>query len=141
REPGGDRGRTRRRRFPRAGALRVRARAARAARGAAAGVGRAGVHPKTRSAPRLAREPAGRSARRGARLRGVRLLLQLAVDAVAGVRQRVQPLEADRLAAVLADPEVGGILVEPPKRFLDAVEVASLLAGEEQHLLALHRVR
>src|SRR5262249_11200965 len=54
-----------------------------------------------------AARPGGRAARRSARRRlgGVALDLAGAVDAVAGVGHRVEPLLADRLAAALAAAE------------------------------------
>ena len=40
----------------------------------------------------------------------------------------------------MAEAELVGLLVEAAQRFFDAIEVAAFLAGEEQHLLALHGV-
>jgi len=68
------------------------------------------------------------------------LFLHLAVDAVPGMRERVEPLESHRSAAGVAAPKLLGIVVEPPERFLDAVEIASFLGCEEGSLLALHRL-
>ncbi len=57
-----------------------------------------------------------------------------------GVGQGIEAVEVDEVAAGVAEAEGLGLLVEPAQRFLDAVEVASLLAGEEEHLLPLHGV-
>ncbi len=57
------------------------------------------------------------------------------------MRQRVEPLVVDQFAAAVAQPEALRLLVQPPQRLFHTVQVAALLAREEQHLLALHRVR
>src|SRR5215213_4575764 len=67
-------------------------------------------------------------------------LALLARDAVARVRQRVEPLEGNVFAAVVALPEGLGRLVQPPERLVDVPEEAPFLAGEEERLLALHGV-
>src|SRR5690606_8087901 len=56
------------------------------------------------------------------------------------VGERVQALEGDLLVAAVADPELLRLVVEPAQRVLDAVEVAALLAGEQERLLPLHGV-
>ena len=80
----------------------------------------------------------------GRGLRGVGflllLLVALAVDAGVGVGPGVEAIEADEVAAGVAEAEILGLLVEPAECFLDAVEVAAFLAGEKQHLLPLHGV-
>src|SRR5437879_4819479 len=68
------------------------------------------------------------------------LFLLLAGDAQAGVRQRVEALEADLPAAVLAPAEVVGGAIQPAERLVQVPEVAALLRGEEELLLPLHRV-
>src|SRR5881296_3654808 len=67
-------------------------------------------------------------------------LLRLALDAQPRVRQRVQPVEADVLAALLALAEFLGGLVEPAQRLVHVPEVAAFLRREQELLLALHRV-
>src|SRR3954470_13534909 len=64
----------------------------------------------------------------------------LALDAVPGVRQRVETLEADVPAAIVALPELLRVAIEPAQCFVDVPEETSFLAGEEKRLLALHRV-
>src|SRR5688500_4891254 len=68
-------------------------------------------------------------------------LALLARNAVASVRQRVEPLEGDLLAAAVAAAEGLGGAVQPAQRLVDVPEEAPLLAREEERLLALHRVR
>src|ERR1039458_3374265 len=77
--------------------------------------------------------------------RGFGLLLAiffalLALDAEAGVRQRVETLEPDLAAALVTPSERLGRAVEAAQRFVDVPEEASLLAREEKRLLALHGV-
>src|SRR4051812_17330058 len=64
----------------------------------------------------------------------------LALDAVSSVRQRVETLERDLLSTVVALAELLGISVEAAQRFIDMPEEPSLLAREQERLLALHRV-
>src|SRR5690606_19593511 len=52
----------------------------------------------------------------------------------------IETLEWDRPLAAVADTEGIWIVVQAAKCLLDAVEVAPLLAGEEESLLALHRI-
>src|SRR5688572_17795034 len=68
------------------------------------------------------------------------LFLLLAGDAQAGVGQRVEPLEPDLLAAVVAVAELVGAAVQPPERLVHMPEIPPLLRGEEKLLLALHGV-
>src|SRR5688572_20247387 len=68
-------------------------------------------------------------------------LALLAVDAIPRVRQRVETLVGDVLAAVVALAESLRRLVEPPQRLIDVPEETAFLAREEERLLALHRVR
>src|SRR5688500_12664859 len=68
------------------------------------------------------------------------LLLLLAGDAEPRVRQRIEPLEVDLLAALMAVTELLGRRVEAPERLVDVPEVAALLRGEQELLLALHGV-
>src|SRR3954462_1017047 len=65
----------------------------------------------------------------------------LALDAVSGVRQRVETLECDLLSAVMALAKLFRRPVKTAKGFVDMPEETSLLAGEKECLLALHRVR
>src|SRR4029077_5311775 len=64
----------------------------------------------------------------------------LALDAIPGVRKRVETLEADLPAAVVALAELLGIAIEPSKRFVDVPEETTFLAREQKRLLALHCV-
>ena len=64
----------------------------------------------------------------------------LAFDAIPGVRQRVETLEADVLSAVVALAELFRISIKPTQRFIDVPEEPSFLAGEEERLLSLHGV-
>src|SRR3989442_13283566 len=66
--------------------------------------------------------------------------LGLALDAQPRVGQRIEPLEPDLLAALLAFPELLGSLVQPPQRLVYVPQVAALLGGEQERLLALHGV-
>src|SRR5437764_12778436 len=67
-------------------------------------------------------------------------LALLAVDAVAGMRQRVETLERDLLAAVVALAEGLRRSIEAAPRSVDCPEESTLLAGEQERLLALHRI-
>src|SRR2546427_10698973 len=68
------------------------------------------------------------------------LFLRLALNAQAGVRQRVESIEADFLAALLALPELVRILVQAPQRLVHVPQVAALLRSEQERLFALHRI-
>src|SRR6476619_3478032 len=68
-------------------------------------------------------------------------LALLALDAVARVRQRIQPLERDVVAAIVALAERLRRPVQPAQRLVDVPEEAPFLAREEERLLPLHRVR
>src|SRR6266511_6341147 len=65
----------------------------------------------------------------------------LALDAIACVRQGVESLERYLLSAIVALAELLGRAVQPAKSFVDVPEKAAFLTGEEERLLALHRVR
>src|SRR5215218_6744265 len=67
-------------------------------------------------------------------------LALLALDAVARVRERVQPLERNVVAAVVALAERLRRPIETAQRLVDVPEEAAFLAREEERLLALHRV-
>src|SRR5215218_4843452 len=67
-------------------------------------------------------------------------LALLALDAVARVRERVQPLERDVVAAVVALAERLRRPIETAQRLVDVPEEAAFLAREQERLLALHRV-
>src|SRR5689334_12123262 len=67
-------------------------------------------------------------------------LFRLALDAEARVRQRVEPVEADLLAALLARAEGLGRAVQAAQRLVHVPEVAPLLRREEERLLALHSI-
>src|SRR5262245_34496539 len=64
----------------------------------------------------------------------------LAFDAETGVGKRVETVEADRLAALLAAAELLRRAVEPAQRLVHVPEVAPFLRREQERLLALHRV-
>src|SRR5207247_9081591 len=68
-------------------------------------------------------------------------LLRLALDAQAGMRQGIEPIESDVLAALLALAELLGRLVEAPQRLVHVPEIATLLRREQERLRPLHRVR
>src|SRR5690606_5266072 len=68
------------------------------------------------------------------------LFLLLARDAEPRVGQRVQALEADVLAAGLAPAELLRAAVEPAERLVHVPQVAPLLRGHQELLLALHGV-
>src|SRR5687767_9234689 len=68
-------------------------------------------------------------------------LALFALDAVPRVRERVEPLEGDVLAAVVTLAERLRRPVEPAQRFVDVPEESAFLAGEQERLLALHGVR
>src|ERR1035437_5923872 len=77
--------------------------------------------------------------------RGFGLLLSiflalLALDAVAGVRQRVEAFEPDLASALVAAAVRLRRAVQASQRFVDVPEKAALLAREEERLLALARV-
>src|SRR5438552_9340953 len=67
-------------------------------------------------------------------------LFRLALDAETGVRQRVQPLEPDLVAALVTLAELVRLLVEPTQRLVHMPEVTPLLRREEKLLLPLHGV-
>src|SRR3954464_6042886 len=64
----------------------------------------------------------------------------LALDAVSGVRQRIETLEADLAAAVVALSELLRIPIKPAKSFVDVPQEPALLAREQKRFFALHRV-
>src|SRR5436190_742105 len=64
----------------------------------------------------------------------------LALDAEAGMGKRVEAIEADGFAALLAAAEFLRRLVEPAQRFVHVPEVPPFLRREQKLLLALHRV-
>src|SRR6185369_4264526 len=66
-------------------------------------------------------------------------LALLALDAVARVRQRIQPLERDVVPAIVALAERLRRPVQSAQRLVDVPEEAPFLAREEERLLALHR--
>src|SRR5690606_9432535 len=72
------------------------------------------------------------------RLLGRFLFLTLAVDAVASVRERVQPIEAHVRAARMAGAERLRVVVQPPEGLLEPIEVPALLGRERRGLLPLH---
>ena len=57
------------------------------------------------------------------------------------MRQRVEPVEGDLVAALVAAAERLRRPIESSQRFVDMPEEAPFLAGEEEGLFALHRVR
>src|SRR5690242_4000455 len=66
--------------------------------------------------------------------------LGLAPDAEPCVRERVESLEPDLLATLLAFPEFVGRLVEAPQGLVHVPQVAALLRREQERLLALHGI-
>src|SRR6188508_1886999 len=64
----------------------------------------------------------------------------LALDAVSGVRECVETLEADIPAAIVAFAELFRIPIESAQRLVDVPEEAPFLAGEEECFLAFHRI-
>src|SRR6266481_2699469 len=68
------------------------------------------------------------------------LFLGFAVDAETRVRQRVEAVEADLFAALLAFPELLRRLVEAAQRLVDVPEVAAFLRREQERFLPLHGV-
>src|SRR3989441_12560730 len=66
--------------------------------------------------------------------------LRFALDAQPGVGQRVEPLETDVFAALLALAEFLRRLKQPPERLVHVPEVAPFLRGEQERLLAFHGV-
>src|SRR5512134_3052294 len=68
------------------------------------------------------------------------LLSLLACDAERRVRQRLEALPLDRLAAHLAFPEPLGLLVQAAQGAVDLIQLSPLLGREQERLLALHRV-
>src|SRR5438270_8674194 len=64
----------------------------------------------------------------------------LALDAIPRVRQRIEPLECDVLATIVALPERLGRLVQPPQRLIDMPQEPAFLTREEKRFLPLHRV-
>src|SRR5712692_575827 len=67
-------------------------------------------------------------------------LFGLALDAEAGVGERVEAIEADRLATLIAQTEALRGAVEAAQRLVHVPQVAPFLRGKEERLLPLHRV-
>src|SRR5260370_9668444 len=67
-------------------------------------------------------------------------LLGLALDAQSGVGQGVQALEQDVLAALFTLAELVRRLIQASQRLVHVPQVATLLRGEQERLLALHGV-
>src|SRR6185369_12138018 len=61
-------------------------------------------------------------------------------DAIPRVRQRIESLERDLVSTGMALPEGLRRAVQPAERLIDMPEEASLLAREEERLLAFHGV-
>src|SRR5687767_13653552 len=83
---------------------------------------------------------AGRTVSSSAVLLSIFLFL-LAREAEPRVRQRVEPVEVDVLAAAVALAERLRRAVDAPQRLVDVPEEAPFLAREEERLLPLHRFR
>src|SRR2546423_1600652 len=64
----------------------------------------------------------------------------LALNAISGVWQRIEPLEADLPTAIVTLAELLGIPVKPAQRFVDVPEESSFLAGKQERLFTLHRI-
>src|SRR5690625_5774180 len=56
------------------------------------------------------------------------------------MRQGIETIKVNQLPTVVTEPEALRIPVEATKSILYTVEVPSLLAREEEHLLSLHRI-
>src|SRR5918997_3409547 len=67
-------------------------------------------------------------------------LFLFARNAQACVRQCVEPLEVDLLAALMALSELVRRAIQSPEGFVDMPEIAAFLGGEEELLLPLHRI-
>src|SRR5260370_4344789 len=67
-------------------------------------------------------------------------LLGLALDAQSGVGQGVQALEQDVLATLFTLAELVRRLIQTSQRLVHVPQVATLLRGEQERLLALHGV-
>src|SRR5207253_2262074 len=67
-------------------------------------------------------------------------LALLAVDAIPRVRQRIEALEGDVFFAIVALAERLGRFVEPSQRLIDMPEETTLLAREQERLLAFHGI-
>ena len=63
-------------------------------------------------------------------------LARLAVDAIPGVRQRVEPLERDVVPALVAFAEGLGRAVQPAECLVDVPEESSFLARHQERFLA-----
>src|SRR2546423_10940632 len=64
----------------------------------------------------------------------------LALNAISGVWQRIEPLEADLPTAIVTLAELLGIPVKAAQRFVDVPEESSFLAGKQERLFTLHRI-
>src|SRR3982751_555480 len=64
----------------------------------------------------------------------------LALDAISGVRKRVEPLEADLSPTVMALAELLRIPVKAPEGLVDVPEETAFLAREQKSFFAFHRV-
>src|SRR4029077_4002742 len=67
-------------------------------------------------------------------------LALLALDTVPGVRERIEPLEADLPPAIVTLAELLRIAIEPAEGFVDVPEETAFLAREQERLFALHCV-
>src|SRR2546422_6425511 len=66
-------------------------------------------------------------------------LFGLALDAQAGMRERIETVEPDRFPTLLATAEALGRAVQAPQRLVHMPEVAAFLRREQELLFALHR--
>src|SRR6266404_6219866 len=64
----------------------------------------------------------------------------LALDAISGVRQRVETLETDLSSAIVALAELLWIAIEAAKRLVDVPQKAAFLAREQKRRFAFHCV-
>src|SRR3954469_17013193 len=67
-------------------------------------------------------------------------LALLAVDAIAGMRERVETLVRDVVAALMTLAEGLRRAIEAAQGFIDVPQEAAFLARHEKHFLALHGV-
>src|SRR5690349_7172409 len=66
-------------------------------------------------------------------------LALLTIDAISRMRERVESLERNLLAAVVTLTKGIWIAIESPQRLIDVPQEAALLTREKKRLLALHR--
>ena len=68
-------------------------------------------------------------------------LALLAIDAVAGMRECIESLERDLIAALMTLSELIRRAIQTAQRLVDVPKEAAFLAREQECLLSLHGVR